>query len=71
LHQWERLCGKKTAGHYRLPEGFSYAGAPFHLSIVKRGTWRYSAVRAIFSMDTHYSDAMRLPAGDIVLRIIE
>jgi hypothetical protein len=23
------------------------------------------------SMDTHYSDAMRLPAGDIVLRIIE
>ncbi len=43
-------------------------GLLFHLSIVKRGTWRYSAVRAIFSMDTHYSDAMRLPAGDIVFK---
>ncbi|RLU07783.1 hypothetical protein CS078_18275 [Pseudomonas prosekii] len=28
---------EKSAGHYRLCEGFSYAGAPFDFFIVKPG----------------------------------
>jgi hypothetical protein len=52
--------GKKAAGHYRLCRGFSYAGAPFHLFIVKRGNGDTAQFVPSSFMDTYYSDAICL-----------
>ncbi|CAI8909403.1 hypothetical protein EMIT0P171_30392 [Pseudomonas sp. IT-P171] len=51
--------GKKTAGHYRLCGGFSYAGAPFHLFIVKGERGDSAQFVPSSFMDTYYSDVMR------------
>jgi len=64
--------GKKSAGHYRLCEGFSYAGASFHLFIVTRemAIQRSSCHLLLW---THTIQMPFAPPGmnDIVLRIIE
>jgi hypothetical protein len=52
--------GKKAAGHYRLCRGFSYAEAPFHLFIVKRGNGDTAQFVPSSFMDTYYSDAICL-----------
>jgi hypothetical protein len=55
--------GKKYAGHYRLCEGFSYAGAPFHLFIVKRENGDPAQFVPSSFMDTYYSDAILSSLG--------
>jgi hypothetical protein len=49
--------GKKSAGHYRLCEGFSYAGASFHLFIVTRENGDPAQFVPSSFMDAYYSDA--------------
>jgi hypothetical protein len=61
---------KKTGLHYRLCGGFSYAGAPLHLFIVKRG----NGDPAQFVPSSLWIHTIRMPfdcLNDIVLRIIE
>jgi hypothetical protein len=55
--------GKKSAGHYRLCEGFSYAGASFHLFIVTRENGDPAQFVPSSFMDAYYSDAF-CPSGD-------
>jgi hypothetical protein len=50
--------GKKSAGHYRLCEGFSYAGVSYHLFIVKREHGDPAQFVPSSFMDTYYSDAI-------------
>ncbi|WP_439878486.1 hypothetical protein [Pseudomonas prosekii] len=63
---------EKNAGHYRLCEGFSYAGAPFDFFIVKPGRGESPQFVPSSFLDTYYSDANRYSClNGIVLRIIE
>jgi hypothetical protein len=53
--------GKKCAEHYRLCEGFSYAGTSFHLFIFKRENGEPAQFVPSSFMDAYSSDVICPP----------